>query len=187
MTYRKPIDELTEILTAFFRTSETVFEDVLDAVIGCLRSGRKILIFGNGGSAAEAQHFAAELVNKFQIARRALPAIALTTDTSTLTSIGNDISFDQIFARPIEALGQKGDVAIALSTSGNSPNVIEAVKAAKEKGLVTIALTGGGRGRLSECADFLLEVPSRSTPRTQEAHLFLLHLLAEAVDGRLAD
>ena len=187
MSYRKSLDELTATLSAFFSANETVFGDVIEAVVGCLRSGRKILIFGNGGSAAEAQHFAAELVNKFQKARRALPAIALTTDTSTLTSIGNDMSFDRIFARPIEALGGKGDVAIALSTSGNSPNVIEAVKTAKERGLVTVALTGAGGGKLARSADYLLAVPSASTPRIQEVHLFLLHLLADAVDRRFTE
>ena len=152
------------------------------------RVGGKILVFGNGGSAAEAQHFAAELVNKFLKERRALPAISLTTDTSAITSIGNDRSFDRIFSRQIEALGRKGDVAIALSTSGNSPNIIEGLKAAKTIGMVTIALTGEGGGKLAEtpgaAPDYLLDVPSKSTPRIQEVHLVVLHIIAEEIESK---
>ena len=187
MKHPKSLDELTETLKSFFGSGGEAFDALVDRVVEALRSGRKILIFGNGGSAAEAQHFAAELVNKFSKPRRALPAISLNTDTSTLTSIGNDMSFDRIFSRQIEALGAKGDVAIALSTSGNSPNVIEAVRAAKERGLVTAAFTGKGGGKLAGSVDFLIEIPSASTPRIQEGHLFLLHLLADAVDARVDD
>jgi len=169
----------------FLATKSGLLEKVIKATVQSLRAGHKILVFGNGGSAAEAQHFAAELVNRFLKERPALAAIALTTDTSALTSIGNDTSFDYVFSRQIEALAVKGDIALALSTSGNSANVIEALKKAKEKGIMTIALTGKGGGKLAPFADYLLDVPSRSTPRIQEAHLLLLHLLAGELEQRL--
>ncbi|MCK7499632.1 MAG: SIS domain-containing protein [Comamonadaceae bacterium] len=141
-----------------------------------------MLVFGNGGSAAEAQHFAAELVNGLSRRdARPVAAVALTTDTSALTAIGNDRGFDFVFSRQIEALGSSGDVAIALTTSGTSANVLEALRSARAKGLVTIALTGENGSRAAPLADHLLDVPSRSTPRIQEAHLFILHVLA----GRL--
>ncbi len=150
-----------------------------------MKAGHKILVFGNGGSAAQAQHFAAELVNRFLKERPALPAISLTTDTSALTSISNDISFDLVFSRQIEALGQTGDIALGLSTSGNSPNVIEAINAAKKKGMLTVVLTGRGGGKLSSLPDYLLDVPSESVPRIQEAHLFVLHLWAQMIEKDL--
>jgi D-sedoheptulose 7-phosphate isomerase len=181
--------EIAAVLKEFFRTKGGVIETVVSSIVKSLRSGGKILLFGNGGSAAEAQHFAAELVNKFLRERRALPAISLTTDTSTITSIGNDMSFDRIFSRQVEALGRKGDVAIALSTSGNSPNVIEGLKAAKKAGMVTIALTGVGGGKITAtpgaAPDYLLDVPSKSTPRIQEVHLVMLHIIAEAIETRV--
>lgn len=168
----------------FFSKKSAIIREIIDIIAGRLGEGKKILIFGNGGSAAEAQHFAAELVNKFLKVRRALPALALTTDTSALTSIGNDSSFDFVFSRQVEALGEKGDVALGLSTSGNSANVIEALKEARKKGLVTLALTGKGGGKLAGIPDYLLDVPSTSTPRIQEIHLLLLHLLAEELEKR---
>ena len=186
MEFVKICREIAAVLEEFFRTKGGVVEAVVSAIIKSLRSGGKILLFGNGGSAAEAQHFAAELINKFLKERGALPAISLTTDTSTITSIGNDMSFDRIFSRQIEALGRKGDVAIALSTSGNSPNIIEGLKAAKKIGMVTIALTGEGGGKLAvtpgAAPDYLLDVPSTSTPRIQEVHLVVLHIIAEEIE-----
>jgi len=186
MELAKIKNEIAAVLEEFFKTRRGVVEAVVSATVKSLRSGGKILLFGNGGSAAEAQHFAAELVNKFLKERRALPAISLTTDTSTITSIGNDMSFDRIFSRQIEALGRKGDVAIALSTSGNSPNVIEGLKAAKKIGMVTIALTGEGGGKLAAAPDvapdYLIDVPSTSTPRIQEIHLVVLHIIAEEIE-----
>jgi D-sedoheptulose 7-phosphate isomerase len=142
------------------------------------------LAFGNGGSAAEAQHFVAELVNKFLKTRPALPAVALTADASVLTSIANDISFEAVFRRQVEALGDGGDIALGLSTSGRSANVVEGLAAARAKGLVTIGLTGSGAA-LAPLADILLDVPSASTPRIQEIHLYLLHALAEDIETRL--
>lgn len=185
MNYQDIIDEYIQTVEAFFASKGDIFEKVVLLVTESLRAGHKILIFGNGGSAAQAQHFAAELVNKFLKIRSPLKAISLTTDTSALTSIGNDISFDSIFSRQIEALGEKGDVAIGLSTSGNSPNVIKAVEAARRKELWTVVFTGKGGGKLIHAAEYLLDVPSQSTPRIQEAHLLLLHLLAQEVEERL--
>ena len=142
---------------------------------------RKLLIFGNGGSAADAQHIAAEFVNRFCIERRPLAAIALTTDTSIITSIGNDYHFDQIFAKQLRALGAADDVAIGISTSGNSPNVLAAVTAAREMGLYTIGLTGRG-GRLAETAELVYPVASDITARIQETHITLMHVLCDLVD-----
>ncbi|HEU4942775.1 MAG TPA: SIS domain-containing protein, partial [Gaiellaceae bacterium] len=155
------------------------------AIASCFRRGGKVLIFGNGGSAADAQHLAAELVGRFSTERRALPAIALTTDTSTLTAVANDLGFEQVFARQIEALGRRGDVAFAISTSGGSPNVLAAVETARERGIRVVALTGGDGGALAAAADVAIVVPSTSTPRIQECHLALEHAICEAVERLL--
>ncbi|MGB7294727.1 MAG: SIS domain-containing protein [Candidatus Aminicenantales bacterium] len=185
MEYHTVQEEISRLLTDFFSQKGPLLEKAAGVIVESLKSGRKVLVFGNGGSAAEAQHLAAELVNKFSRPRRALPAIALTTDTSTLTSIANDSSFDLVFSRQIEALGDEGDIALALSTSGTSPNILEALTAARKKKLVTIALTGEGGGKLGPLSDILLDVPSRSTPRIQELHLIILHLIAQELDDRL--
>ncbi len=187
MNFHETTAELQRTLDAFFAARSSAVEAALEDIVASLRSGGKVLLFGNGGSAAEAQHFAAELVNKFGPMRRALAALALTTDTSALTAVGNDIAFDKIFSRQIEALGRPGDVAIGLTTSGASGNVVEGLKAASAAGLKTIAMTGEGGGKAAEWADVLLDVPSRSTARVQEVHLVVLHLLAGGVDERLAD
>ena len=152
-----------------------------DMLAGCITSGHKILIFGNGGSAADAQHIAAEFVNRFIIERPPLAAIALTTDTSIITSIGNDYHFDEIFSKQINALGRKDDIAIGISTSGNSKNVIEAINAAKEIGIFTIGMTGSG-GKLASCADLVLSVESDVTARIQETHITMGHILCDLVD-----
>ena len=152
-----------------------------ETVAACLASGRKVLFFGNGGSAADAQHLAAEFVNRFRIERPPLAALALTTDTSILTSIGNDYHFDDIFAKQVLALGAAGDVACGISTSGNSPNVVKAVEAARAKGLRTIGWTGRG-GRLAECSELVLRVDSAVTARIQECHIAFGHILCELVD-----
>ena len=151
-----------------------------------LRRGGKLLFFGNGGSAADAQHLAAEFVNRFLRHRGALAAVALTTDTSALTSISNDLGFDQIFARQVEALGRPGDVAVAISTSGSSPNVLRAVEAAARLGCITVALTGGTGGALAATADEAFIVPSGETPRIQETHITLGHALCMLVEDLLA-
>ena len=174
--------DLGGLVEEFFSLRGGICEKAAAACAACLSRGGKILAFGNGGSAAEAQHFVAELVNKFLRPRRALRAVALSTDSSVLTSIGNDVSFDAVFSRQIEALGDAGDVALALSTSGNSPNVLHALREAKARGMTTIALTGRGGGRLAEIPDFLLDVPSTDTPRIQEVHLVVIHYLAQAIE-----
>jgi D-sedoheptulose 7-phosphate isomerase len=145
-------------------------------------AGHKLLIFGNGGSAADAQHIAAEFVNRFTVERKPLPALALSTDTSILTSIPNDYSFDEVFSKQIKALGRKDDMALGISTSGNSKNVILAVETAKEMGLYTVGLTGCGGGELARCCDLALIVDSRATPRIQETHITAGHILCELVD-----
>ena len=152
------------------------------AMSRCLLEGGKILVFGNGGSAADAQHLAGELVGRYLKNRRALPAIALTTDPTIVTAVGNDMGFDEVFRRQVEAHGRKGDVAVGISTSGRSPNVIKALEAAKANGLVTMALTGEGGARLSGLVDHLLEVPSGDTPRVQEVHGLVVHLLCQIVE-----
>ena len=161
--------------------------DVIDAVVAALARGNTVFFFGNGGSAADSQHLAAELVGRFTLERRPLPGLALTTDTSILTSIGNDSGFDQIFIRQIQGLGRPGDVAIGLSTSGNSPNVLQAIGAARAGGMVTVALTGLGGGKLADQVDFCLRVPSTDTARIQESHIAIGHLICQGVDEALAD
>ncbi|MDP3696319.1 MAG: D-sedoheptulose 7-phosphate isomerase [Desulfocapsaceae bacterium] len=157
-------------------------------MVKTIRQGGKILLFGNGGSAADAQHLAAEFVNRFLINRRPMAALALTTDSSVLTSIGNDFSFDQIFVKQVQALGKPEDLALGISTSGGSINVLKAMEVAKEMGMVTAALTGGlagDGGAVGRAADFVLNVPSDKTPHIQEAHLWVEHLLCELVEREI--
>jgi D-sedoheptulose 7-phosphate isomerase len=153
-----------------------------EAMLEAIKAGHKLLLFGNGGSASDAQHMSAELVGRFQRERAAIAAIALTTDTSILTSIANDYSFKQVFARQIEALGQAGDVAFGISTSGESPNVVHALNAAKAKGLKTIALTGRDGGSVGRAADLHVNVPDQSTARVQEVHRTLIHVMCEVIE-----
>ncbi|HEY8549823.1 MAG TPA: SIS domain-containing protein [Vicinamibacterales bacterium] len=162
---------------------------IVEAASRCsaaLRRGGRVLVFGNGGSAAEAQHFAAELSGRFRRERRALGALALTTDTSVLTAVGNDYGFDRVFARQVEAFGQAGDVAIGISTSGRSPNVVAGLAAARAAGLETIALTGGDPGPLAAHADVVLPVAGPSTARVQEGHLTVLHIICDLVESDVA-
>ena len=154
------------------------------AIAAALKSGRAILTFGNGGSAADAQHFAAEMVGRYERDRKAWPAIALTTDTSALTAVGNDYGFDRVFARQIEALGREGDIAIGISTSGNSPNVLRGLEAAKARGLTTIALTGRG-GEAGKIAAHHIAVNEARTSRVQEVHATVLHVICELVEQEL--
>ncbi len=159
-----------------------------DLLATVFRGAGKLLVCGNGGSAADAQHLAAELVNRFECERRALPAIALTTDSSALTSIGNDDCFARVFARQIEALGSSGDVLLAISTSGRSANIVAAIEAAHERAMPVILLTGGGGGRSADIltsADICLRVPADSTARIQEVHLLVIHSLCDSVDKTL--
>ncbi len=151
-----------------------------------LLAGGRVLAFGNGGSAADAQHFAAELVGRLACNRRALSAIALTTDPSVVTAVSNDLGFAGVFARQVEAHGRPGDVALAISTSGRSPNVLEGVRAARERGLATVGLTGNGGGPLASAVDSLIDVPHRDTQRIQEVHTMVLHVLAQIVEEAAA-
>jgi D-sedoheptulose 7-phosphate isomerase len=153
--------------------------------IAALRAGRKLLFCGNGGSAADAQHWAGELVSRFHYDRPGLPAIALTTDSSILTAIGNDYGYDRVFARQVEALGVAGDVLVAISTSGNSPNVVAAIEAARAQGLATIGFTGQGGGRMAALCDVCIRIPSTSTPRIQEGHEVLGHALCALIEATL--
>jgi D-sedoheptulose 7-phosphate isomerase len=159
-----------------------VLEQIVATLHKCLRGGGKILACGNGGSAADAQHLAAELVGRFRDERRALAAIALTADTATLTALGNDYGFERVFARQVEALARPGDVLIAISTSGNSPNVLQAAQAARARGCSVVALTGARGGRLAGHADLVLKAPSEVVARIQEVHSLSIHVICEALD-----
>ncbi|BBA32426.1 phosphoheptose isomerase [Methylocaldum marinum] len=179
------IRSATEEHIAVFSSMEDVapqIEALGERLVACIRSGGKVLFFGNGGSAADSQHLAAELVGRFVRERRGLPAIALTTDTSILTAVGNDYGFETIFARQIEALCGPQDIVVSISTSGNSPNVIAAIERAKEIGAFTAALTGKDGGRVKDMVDLCIRVPSSVTSRIQEAHIFIGHVLCDWVE-----
>lgn len=179
------VDENVRLTREFF---EADADSVLEAgrmLVSALSAGKKVLAFGNGGSAADSQHFAAELVNRFRIDRPALAAIALTTDTSILTSVANDSDYESVFSRQVEALGAPGDVALAISTSGGSPNVLKAVEVARARGLKTLGLAGRDGGKLAKIADLCLTVPHGETARIQEVHALLIHLFCEMIDGSL--
>jgi D-sedoheptulose 7-phosphate isomerase len=160
--------------------------NAVDLILEAFQSDRKLLVFGNGGSSADAQHFTADFVGRFVAERRALPAIALTTNQAILTAWSNDYSFDQVFARQIDALGMPGDVAFGISTSGQSPNVVIALERARGRGLRTIGLTGAGGGTMAPLCDVLLAVPLKETARIQEVHQVTYHAICAAVEARLA-
>ena len=169
---------------------ETMQEPLLEAsklAVETLRAGNKILLCGNGGSAADAQHIAAELTGRYKTERRGLPGIALTTDTSALTAIGNDYGYDRVFDRQVEALANKGDLLIGISTSGNSTNVINALKVAREMGCKTLGLTGRDGGAMNELCDINLVVPSNDTPRIQEMHILFAHTICQIIDNELSE
>jgi D-sedoheptulose 7-phosphate isomerase len=154
-------------------------------IVDAFHNENKLMLFGNGGSAADAQHIAAEFVNRFMIERPPLPAMSLTTDTSVLTSVGNDYTFDDVFSKQIKALGMEGDVAWGMSTSGNSVNVLEALMVARERGLRTIGMTGANAGKIAEVAQVLLRVDAENTARIQECHITMAHIISELVDYQL--
>ena len=174
-----------EARRAFFAQATADVARAARLVTEAMRAGGKLLIFGNGGSAADAQHIAAELAFRMGRERAALPALALTTDTSLLTAISNDRSFDFVFARQLAALGRRGDVALALSTSGNSPNIIEALRQAREMGIATIGLLGAGGGQAAGLVDLALLVPCDETPRVQEVHIEVGHIICQLVEDEL--
>ncbi|MEX0764807.1 MAG: SIS domain-containing protein [Nitrosopumilaceae archaeon] len=184
-----------EIKQLFDKSADTIIKSknvvneinrALVIMMNCLENDKKIVLFGNGGSASDAQHMAAELVGRYLHNRRSLPAIALTTDSSILTAIGNDYGFDQIFARQCESLVERGDVVIAISTSGRSINVIKGIKMAKKKGGTIIALTGNKGGQIKKLADVSIIIPSQETPRIQEAHRTVIHILCELTEKKFS-
>lgn len=189
------VDRIKQLFAESIETkmkAAEVLPDVIEqggrAMVNCLLQGGKILSCGNGGSAGDAQHFSSELLNRFERERPALPAIALTTDSSTLTSIANDYDYNKVFSKQVSALGQSGDVLLAISTSGNSANVIEAIRVAHEKGMVVVSMTGrdgGEMARLVKDSDVELRVPSPSTARIQEVHLLIIHSLCDYIDTQL--
>lgn len=182
---RRMAEESLDVKRRFFDRSSADVAEAARLIIAAMRAGGKLLIFGNGGSAADAQHIAAELAFRMGRDRQALPAIALTTDSSLLTAISNDRHFNFVFARQIQALGRKGDVVLAISTSGNSPNVVEAVKQAHALEMTTIGLLGNSGGELATLVDLPLIVPHHETPRIQEVHIAISHIICELVEDEL--
>lgn len=179
----KTFQEHLRVIDDVLRNCLPQIEQGAELICRALQDGKKVLLCGNGGSAADAQHIAAELVGQYERERRGWPAIALTTDTSALTAVSNDYGYEQVFARQVQALAVAGDVLIAISTSGNSANVLAAVRQAKAAGCVTIALTGVGGGKLAKVCDTAVVIPSDRTSRVQEAHITIGHLWCEIVDG----
>lgn len=185
MTKQNEIKKLFEISRDTIEKSESlgkIIEQVGNKILVSLQRGKKIIIFGNGGSAADAQHMAAELIGKYLKERKSYPAIALTTDSSILTSLGNDYNFDIVFSRQCEALVNKGDVVFGISTSGNSQNVINGIKTAKKNGAVTVSLTGGNGGKLKKLSDYTIISPSNKTPHIQESHRTIIHIICYLVE-----
>ena len=179
------VSESLRVKAAFFEENKEAVARTAETIAHGLRTGKKTLFFGNGGSAADSQHLAAEMVGRFGPDRSALAGIALTTDTSILTAVGNDYGYEKIFSRQIEALGQAGDTAIGISTSGNSPSVLVALDAARVKGMFTVGFTGETGGKMVGRAEVLFRVPSRVTARIQETHILLGHIICELVDREL--
>lgn len=177
----KAVEESIQAKQNFFDTHTPKIMNCATAMADTLQSGGKILLFGNGGSAADCQHIAAEFINRFQMERPPLAAIALTCDTSVITSIGNDYSYDEIFLKQVQALGKKGDMAVGISTSGNSPNVVLAAEAAKNMGMTLVGFSGSG-GRLKEISDMAFCVDSPVTARIQEVHILLAHVLCDLTE-----
>lgn len=179
------VSESLRVKAEFFQENKNRIAQVAETIAHGLRNGRKVLFFGNGGSAADAQHLAAELVGRFGPDRSPLAGISLATDTSALTALANDYGYDKVFARQIQALGHAGDTAIGISTSGNSPSILEALDVARSMGLFTVGFTGATGGKMIDRAEVLFRVPSRQTPRIQEAHIMLGHIICDLVDREL--
>jgi D-sedoheptulose 7-phosphate isomerase len=181
-------DESIRVKQAFLRENLGILVQVIDSLVAMFRRGNKLLIFGNGGSAADAQHIAAEFTNRFQIERPPLAALALTTDTSALTSIANDYDYSQVFAKQVKALGKTGDMALAISTSGNSANILAALDACRDLKIMTVGLTGGDGGKMAGKVDMLLRASAgKSSARIQETHILVGHVICETVDHQLFD
>jgi D-sedoheptulose 7-phosphate isomerase len=178
----KAFDDSLDVKRRFAEQHIELIEETSRLIADRLSSGKKLLLFGNGGSSTDASHIAAEFINRFKMERPALPALALNTDMAVITSISNDYDFSEIFTRQLKALAQEGDVVMAISTSGNSPNVINAIETAKKKNLVVIGLTGHDGGQMASLADFIFKVPSADTPRIQETHITLGHIICQMVE-----
>lgn len=176
------LNESLKTKERFIKENVSELISVAEKIVSAFTSDRKLMICGNGGSAADAQHIAAEFVNRFELERPPLPAIALTTDTSVITSVGNDYRFDDIFAKQVKAIGVEDDILLIISTSGNSKNVIEAARAAAGRGIHVVGLLGGDGGKLAEVTDTTIIVPSDSTPRIQESHILAGHIICQLVD-----
>lgn len=198
MTNNRSVEERTDLLASSLREHLSVMQDLLsdslpaieqagEMICRALREDRQILLCGNGGSAADAQHIAAELVGRYERQRRALRAVALTTDTSALTALGNDYGFEEIFSRQVDALARPSDLLIAISTSGNSPNILKAAEAARAVNCRTLALTGGDGGQLAKLCEMALIIPAARTSRIQEAHITIAHLWCEMIDAELSE
>ena len=179
------VSESLDLKKRFFEIHAEGLVALADVIADRVRKGGRVLVFGNGGSAADAQHFAGELVGRFTKEGPPIPALALTTDTSIMTAVGNDYGYEHIFKRQLEAHGRPADVAVAISTSGNSRNVLEAIHVAKSRGLLTVGMTGEGGGKLATLVDHLFAVPSKDTPRIQEVHHLMNHILCELLEERL--
>jgi D-sedoheptulose 7-phosphate isomerase len=179
------VAESIRVKTQFFSENATRLTEVAEVIAHGFQNGKKVLLFGNGGSAADAQHIAAEFMGRFMAERDPLPALSLSTDTSLLTALGNDYGFDIVFSRQIQALGQPGDTAIAISTSGNSPNVLQGIAAAKAKGMYTVGLTGEAGGKMNGLVEVLFRVPCKYTPRIQETHIMMSHILCDLIDRKM--
>jgi D-sedoheptulose 7-phosphate isomerase len=182
---RKQLLDHRALIEVLERDMVPAIAEMSSLVSTALTNGNKLLVMGNGGSAADSQHFVAEIVGRFKMERRALPAVALTTDTSILTAIGNDYGFESIFSRQVEALAAPGDVVIGLSTSGNSPNILKALNAARQQGCRTIGLLGKDGGSIKAACDLALVVPSTDTPRIQEGHITIIHIVCDLVEKAL--
>ncbi len=185
---KKIIDSIKSDIAVKQRVMDSLVDEIeklAGAMSGALKKGKKILLFGNGGSAADSIHIAAELIGRFKKERRALPAIALPANISSLTALGNDYGYERIFERQIEALGSEGDVALGISTSGKSENVVRAMEKAKSMNMITAVLMGGRKTVLCKCADIVIGVPSDDTPRIQEAHITIAHILCDLVEDAL--
>jgi D-sedoheptulose 7-phosphate isomerase len=187
MSIQSTFEEHAQVMAAASEILADPLHQLVELTASCLRSGHKVMVCGNGGSAADAQHLAAELVCRFAFNRQALPALALTTDTSALTAIANDLGFDRVFARQVEALASSGDLLIAISTSGRSANIIEAAREARAAGCSVVAMTGSAGGELAELADLVIAAPSQKVARIQEVHAIAIHILAESVEAALCD
>lgn len=182
----KAFEESVHVKKSFLKENLSTLVTTVELIAQAFLQGKKLLLFGNGGSAADAQHIAAEFINRFRIERPPLPALALTTDTSTITSIANDYDYKEIFSKQVKALGKEGDVAIAISTSGNAANILTAIDTCKKLDIVTIGLTGGNGGEMARRVDHLLRVSeSKNTARIQETHILVGHVICEMVDQRI--